>query len=166
MWKCRWAESKFSGYLPIFKQLRFVFIHFCFPRHVLTRTHRRDKQPRQAADCCAERSTEKLSDSWIKISIKRLCSAAYYPHHWASCFIICACLTTRDLCATSKTLKSKVWVCFVDILLYWVLNFNLCYDDPIHCTATSVCKCVCLCFLCTRLRVGTHVCLCSGIPRS
>lgn len=106
------------------------FIHFCFPRHVLTRNQRR------AADCCADRSTATLSDSWVKISIKWLGSTSSYPHHWALCFIICACLTTRDLCTTSKTLKSSVWVCFVNILLYWVLNSNPCFDDPIHCTAT------------------------------
>ena len=85
----------------LFKQLYFVFVDFFFPRHVLTRKHR------QAADCCAERSTENLTDSGVKISIERLGSlcTAYHPHQ---CFIICACLTTGDLGATSKTLKSSL----------------------------------------------------------
>lgn len=51
MRKCRWAESKPSGYLPISVHLRFVFIHLCFPGRVLTRNRR------AAADCCDERNT-------------------------------------------------------------------------------------------------------------
>lgn len=56
MWKCHWAESKLSGYLPISVHLRFVFIHLCFPGRVLTRN------PRAAADCCDERNTVFLRD--------------------------------------------------------------------------------------------------------
>lgn len=121
------------------------FIHFCFPRRVLTRNRGRDKQPRQAADCCAERSPEKLSDSWIKISIKWVCSAAYYPHHWAYVLLFVHVWPQRIYVPHQKTLKSNVWVCFVNILLYWVLNFNLCYDDPIQCTAILLREYMCVC---------------------
>lgn len=75
--------------------------------------------PKACADRRAQTSSRLLRRCLCRGegSIKRLGCAAYYGHLRALCFILCACLTTRDSCVTSKTLKSKVWPCFVKVQL-------------------------------------------------
>lgn len=59
-------------------------------------------------------------------------------------------------CAASKTVKSKVWICFVNTLLHCVLKSNPWFDDPVLSTATQVYKCVLSVHLCA---VQVHVCV-------
>lgn len=155
MWKCRWAESKLSGYHPISVHLRFVFIHLCFPGRVLTRNRR------AAVDCCDERNTVWLQDRNISgvsrqfsLFQARLNLVFYY---------LCTFDHKGFRVLPWKTLKSKVWICFVNTLLHCVFTSNPWFDDPVHFTATRVCKCVLSVHLCA-LQVHACVLCVRGYP--
>lgn len=107
MWKCHWTQSNplclSAPFIHTF--VCFIFARLCFPGRVLTRT-------RGAAA------------HWWNITVRHP-QDEKHQRGWASRCIICSlCDHQGFVCNASKSQKSKVWKCFVNILLRWLLNSN------------------------------------------